>query len=153
MNKASFVQMGCSLDAWSHRILMCAEIFQAFLTHRLLHNYGYKWTVPYRTVVDESAVGQCQPSNLQQPLKERDKKLICPHSLQVVPLLTSLLAVTSRSTTWNHVDLQATGPVSHMHKRTQPCFQSLNRSNILSLHLVLTMSEEENWTSTCLPKC
>lgn len=43
---------------------------QSQVTYRLLHNYGYKRTLPYGTVVDGPAVFQCQASNLQRPLKE-----------------------------------------------------------------------------------
>lgn len=39
-------------------------------THRLLHNYGYKRTPPYRAMVDGSAVPQCQASDVQRPLKD-----------------------------------------------------------------------------------
>lgn len=38
-------------------------------TYRLLHNYRYKRTSPYRTVVDQPAVFQHQTSDMQHPLK------------------------------------------------------------------------------------
>lgn len=42
------------------------------LTHCLLHNYRYKRTLPYRTTVNGPAVFQCQPSDVQHPLKDRN---------------------------------------------------------------------------------
>lgn len=43
-------------------------------THCLLHNYRYKRTPPYRTVVDGPAVLQCQASDVQHPLKDTCRK-------------------------------------------------------------------------------
>lgn len=43
-------------------------------THRLLHDYGYEWSPAYGTVVDGSAVCQCQRTDTQHLLKDRQKK-------------------------------------------------------------------------------
>lgn len=39
-------------------------------THRLLHYYGYERIPPYWTGMDGPALSQCQPSDVQYPLKE-----------------------------------------------------------------------------------
>lgn len=42
-------------------------------THRLLHDYRYEWSPAYGTVVDGSAVFQCQRTDTQHLLKDRQK--------------------------------------------------------------------------------